>query len=89
MLRKLPVVGMIGSAHLVEGKFTAQRVGERNLRAIAETAGALPLILTRSPDATDIGALRDAVDGVLLTGERARAHRHGVSLPDQSRNFPI
>jgi len=69
-----PVVGVIGSAHLVDGKFTAQRVGERNLRAVAETAGALPLIFAGSPEITDIGALLDTVDGVLLTGARANVH---------------
>jgi putative glutamine amidotransferase len=69
-----PVVGVIGSAHLVDGKFRAQRVGERNLRAIAETAGALPLIFAGSPEITEIGALLDAVDGILLTGARANVH---------------
>src|SRR6202045_105273 len=67
MSPKRPVVGVIGSAHLVEGKFTAQRVGERPLRAVAETAGALPLIFAGTPELTDIGALLDAVDGILLT----------------------
>ena len=62
--KKRPVVGVIGSAHLVEGKFTAQRVGERPLRAVAETAGALPLIFAGTPDITDIGALLDTVDGI-------------------------
>jgi putative glutamine amidotransferase len=74
MTRKRPVVGVIGSAHLVEGKFTAQRVGERPLRAVAETAGALPLIFAGTPELTDIGALLDAVDGILLTGARANVH---------------
>ncbi len=74
MQAKKPVVGVIGSAHLVDGKFTAQRVGERNLRAVAETAGALPLIFAGSPELTDIGALLDTVDGVLLTGARANVH---------------
>jgi putative glutamine amidotransferase len=73
-LSKLPVVGVIGSAHLVEGKFIAQRVGERNLRAVAETAGALPLIFPGSPELTDMEALLDVVDGVLLTGGRANVH---------------
>jgi putative glutamine amidotransferase len=68
------VVGVIGSAHLVDGKFAAQRVGERNLRAVAETAGALPLIFAGSPEITDIGALLDTVDGILLTGGRANVH---------------
>jgi putative glutamine amidotransferase len=71
---KTPVVGVIGSAHLVEGKFTAQRVGERPLRAVVETAGALPLIFAGTPEITDIGALLDVVDGILLTGARANVH---------------
>jgi putative glutamine amidotransferase len=74
MTKKRPVVGVIGSAHLVEGKFTAQRVGERPLRAVAETAGALPLIFAGTPEITDVGALLDAVDGILLTGARANVH---------------
>ena len=74
MTKKRPVVGVIGSAHLVEGKFTAQRVGERPLRAVAETAGALPLIFAGTPGITDIGALLDTVDGILLTGARANVH---------------
>jgi putative glutamine amidotransferase len=74
MAPKRPVVGVIGSAHTVEGKFTAQRVGERNLRAVAEAAGALPLMFAGTPEITDIGALLDTVDGVLLTGARANVH---------------
>jgi putative glutamine amidotransferase len=73
-MTRRPVVGVIGSAHLFEGKFTAQRVGERNLRAVAEVAGALPLIFAGSPEITDIGALLDTVDGILLTGGRANVH---------------
>jgi putative glutamine amidotransferase len=75
-----PVVGVIGSAHLVEGRFPAQRVGERNLLAIKDVVGALPLMFAGAPDITDIGALLDTVDGILLTGARANVHpsRFGV-----------
>ncbi|HEV2624070.1 MAG TPA: gamma-glutamyl-gamma-aminobutyrate hydrolase family protein [Xanthobacteraceae bacterium] len=77
MSRKNPVVGVIGSAHLVEGRFPAQRVPDRNLRAVAEFAGAMPLMFAGSPDITDIGVLLDTVDGILLTGARANVHpRH-------------
>jgi putative glutamine amidotransferase len=72
--RSKPVVGVIGSLHLMEGKFPAQRVGERNLRAIAEAAGALPLMFAGSPEITDIGALLDTVDGILHIGARANVH---------------
>ena len=59
MRTKRPVVGVIGSPHRVEGRFTAQRVGERNLRAVAEVAGALPLMFAATPEITDTGALLD------------------------------
>jgi len=92
--RRKPVVGVIGSLHLMEGKFPAQRVGERNLRAVAEAAGALPLMFAGSPEITDIAALLDSVDGVLLTGARANVHpslfgqeAHPSSEPyDQARD---
>jgi len=69
-----PVVGVIGNAHLVDNRFTAQMVGERNLRAVAEVANAMPLMFAGSPDITDIGVLLDVVDGILLTGARANVH---------------
>ena len=65
---KRPVVGVIGSAHLAENRFPAQRVGERNLMAVADVAGALPLIFAGDPAITDIEALLAAVDGVLHRG---------------------
>ncbi|MGB6536315.1 MAG: gamma-glutamyl-gamma-aminobutyrate hydrolase family protein [Xanthobacteraceae bacterium] len=68
------MVGVIGSAHTAEGRFTAQRVGERLLRAVVETTGALPLIFAGTPEITEIGALLDTVDGILLTGARANVH---------------
>src|ERR1700693_4789125 len=69
-----PVVGVIGNAYRIENRFATQLVGERNLRAVAEVTGALPLMFAASPDITDIGTLLDTVDGVLLTGARANVH---------------
>jgi putative glutamine amidotransferase len=71
---KRPVVGVIGSAHLAENRFAVQRVGERNLKAVAEVVGALPLIFPGDPALTDIDALLETVGGVLLTGARANVH---------------
>ena len=75
-----PVVGIIGNAHLVDNRWTAQMVGERNLRAVAEVAGALPLMFAGTPGVTDIDVLLDTVDGILLTGARANVHptRFGI-----------
>ena len=69
-----PVVGVIANAHLVEKRFSMQAVGDRSLRAVADVSGALPLMFAGAPDITDVGALLDAVDGVLLTGARANVH---------------
>jgi putative glutamine amidotransferase len=71
---KRPVVGVIGNAYRVENRFQTQMVGERNLRAVVDVAGGLPLMFAGSPDITDIGALLDIVDGIVLTGARANVH---------------
>lgn len=69
-----PVVGVIGNAYSVENRFMTQLVGEANLRAVADVTGALPMMFAGSPQITDIGALLEVVDGVLLTGARANVH---------------
>ncbi|MEM9026987.1 MAG: gamma-glutamyl-gamma-aminobutyrate hydrolase family protein [Pseudomonadota bacterium] len=69
-----PVVGVIGNANTMERRFPIQMVGEKNLRALAEVAGVLPLMFAGAPEITDVGTLLDTVDGVLLTGGRANVH---------------
>src|SRR5258705_5856106 len=69
-----PVVGVIGNAYRVENRSQTQMVGARNLRGVPDVAGALPLMFAGSPEITDIGALLDVVDGVVLTGARANVH---------------
>jgi putative glutamine amidotransferase len=83
-----PVVGVIGNAHLVENRFAVQAVGERNLRAVAEVSGALPMMFAGSPDITDIGALLGVVDGVLLTGARANVHPARFGTEPHPRHEP-
>jgi putative glutamine amidotransferase len=69
-----PLVGVIGNAYSVENRFTVQMAGERNLRALADVAGALPMVFAGEPEITDIDGLLSAVDGILLTGGRANVH---------------
>ncbi len=69
-----PVVGIIANAHLLEERISVQLAGERNLRAVADVCGALPLMFAGDPKVTDIAALLDVVDGVVLTGARANVH---------------
>src|SRR3981189_233940 len=83
-----PVVGVIGNAYRIENRFATQMVGERNLRGGAEVSGALPLMFAGSPDITDIGALLDAVDGVVLTGARANVHPTRFRTEPDPRHEP-
>lgn len=69
-----PVVGVIGNHLMVENRFAVQMAGERNLRAIADVTGALPLIFAGDPAITEIETLLHTVDGILLTGARANVH---------------
>ncbi|WIM12606.1 gamma-glutamyl-gamma-aminobutyrate hydrolase family protein [Enhydrobacter sp.] len=83
-----PVVGVIGSAHLINDRHNVQIVGQRNLRAVAEVAGALPLMFAGTPDITDIDALLGAVDGILLTGARANVHPSCFGVEPDARHEP-
>jgi putative glutamine amidotransferase len=71
---KRPVVGIIATTHLAENRFPAQRVGERNLWAVTEVAGAMPIMFAGAPQLTEIDELLELVDGILLTGGRANVH---------------
>ncbi len=80
---KKPVVGVIGNQYVVEDRFATQLVGERNLKALIDVCDALPLMFAGSPELTDIAALLDAVDGIVLTGARANVHpSHFGKEPD-------
>jgi putative glutamine amidotransferase len=83
-----PVVGVIGNAHVVNDRHNVQLVGQRNMRAVAEVAGALPLMFAGTPDITDIDALLGAVDGILLTGARANVHPTHFGVEPDPRHEP-
>jgi putative glutamine amidotransferase len=83
-----PVVGVIGNAHVVNDRHNVQLVGQRNLSAVAEVAGALPLMFAGTLDITDIDALLDAVDGILLTGARANVHPTRFGVEPDPRHEP-
>jgi putative glutamine amidotransferase len=82
------VIGVIANARLLDNRFPAQVVGMYNLRAVAEVAGALPLVFGGCPAVTDIGDLLAAVDGVLLTGGRANVHPRRFGLPHHPAHEP-
>ncbi|MGF1649848.1 MAG: gamma-glutamyl-gamma-aminobutyrate hydrolase family protein [Hyphomicrobiaceae bacterium] len=72
--RSKPVIGIIANTRTVDGGFKVQFAGLRNMRAVADVAGALPLIVPGMPDHFDAETVLSVVDGVLLTGGRANVH---------------
>jgi putative glutamine amidotransferase len=83
-----PVIGVIGNTRLIENRFTVQMVGETNLRAVAEVAGALPMMFAGTPDITDVGTLLETVDGILLTGARANVHPSRFNTEPHPKHEP-
>jgi putative glutamine amidotransferase len=79
---------VIANAHTVEARYAVQMASERSLRAVAEVAGALPLIFAGIARVTDIGALLETVDGVLLTGGRANVHPRHYGVEPQAAYEP-
>lgn len=65
------------------GDFATHTVGDKYARAVAEMAGATPLLLPAIPEIHDFGALFQVIDGVLLTGSLSNVHplRYGET-PD-------
>jgi putative glutamine amidotransferase len=83
-----PVVGVIGNAHVINDRHNVQIVGQKNMRAVAEVAGALPLMFAAMTDITDVDALLDAVDGILLTGGRANVHPSYFGVEPNPKHEP-
>ena len=80
-----PIVGVIGNGYRIEDRFQVQVTGEANMSALATVSNALPLIFAGAPEITDINALLDCVDGIVLTGARANVHpNHFGADPEEA-----
>lgn len=71
-----------------DNRMNVQAVGERNLRAIADVSGAMPILLPGMPEAVDIASLLSIVDGVLLCGGRANVHPARFGMDAHPRHEP-
>ena len=70
----MPVVGITGSAFLVNDEYPVHMGGRMNCYAIRHVAGAQPLIIPSDPDLVDPDELLEVCDGFLFTGARANVH---------------
>ncbi|MFV0296874.1 MAG: gamma-glutamyl-gamma-aminobutyrate hydrolase family protein [Hyphomicrobiaceae bacterium] len=85
---KRPVVGVIATGRVIEGRHAVQGAGERNLRAVADVANAMPIMFAGMPDITDVGELLQLVDGIVLTGGRANVHPTLYGMDPEPRYEP-
>lgn len=69
-----PVIGIIGNFALLNDDYPVHTAGMMNSAAIAEVAGAMPLIIPTDPDLVSVPELLDLCDGFLLTGGRPNVH---------------
>lgn len=86
-----PIVGIIGNHHKLEDRFDIQMTGLNNFQAVSQITGAMPLMFASDPETTDVTALVDTVDGILLTGARANVHpqHFGVSASESYEPYDI
>lgn len=69
-----PVVGIIGNSALLGGDYPAHAAGVMNTAAVAEVAGAMPLLIPADPHYVSVEELVEVCDGFLLTGGRPNVH---------------
>ncbi len=68
-----PLVGLPADTYAHEG-FLYHSIGDKYLRAIAEVAHCVPVMIPAMTDALDLDAVLDHLDGVLLTGAVSNVH---------------
>lgn len=69
-----PVVGIIGNQYLINNEFPAHAGGAMSSQAVAEVAGALPLLVPADPRFVSVAELLEVCHGFLFTGGRPNVH---------------
>jgi putative glutamine amidotransferase len=69
-----PVIGIIGNHHLINDQYATHAGGMMNSEAVADVAGAVPLIVPADPRFVKVADLLEICDGFLFTGGRPNVH---------------
>jgi putative glutamine amidotransferase len=87
-----PLVGIPASQIFMPSHSLAQHgAGERYIRAVADGAGALPMVIPALAGDYDFADLASRLDGLMLTGGRANVephHYNGPPFPDDEIRDP-
>ncbi len=68
-----PLVGFPADTYR-DGGHLYHSVGDKYLRAVAEVAGCIPVVIPAMADTVDIDAVLDHLDGILMTGAVSNVH---------------
>jgi len=68
-----PLVGFPADTYR-EGGHLYHSVGDKYLRAVADVAGCIPVVIPALADTVDIDAVLDHLDGILMTGAVSNVH---------------
>ena len=69
-----PVVGILGNSYLINDEYPAHAAGRMVSQAVAEVAGAVPVIVPSDPALVPLDALLERFAGFVLPGGRANVH---------------
>ncbi|MBK1636273.1 gamma-glutamyl-gamma-aminobutyrate hydrolase family protein [Rhodovulum adriaticum] len=76
-----PRVGIIGNSYLINEEYPAHAGGTMNSEAVAEVAGAMPLLIPADPRFVSVPELLECFDGFLFTGGRPNVHPEEYGEP--------
>lgn len=80
--KKRPVIGIIGNYALFNDRYPIHSSGTMNASAVADVAGAIPLIIPADPRFVSVDELLATCDGFLLTGGRPNVHPSEYGEPE-------
>ena len=88
--RRRPLVGLPADCKSLDGR-PVHTLGDKYARAVAQAAGAVPVVLPALGADLDLAALLDSLDGVVLTGSVSNVHpsRYGAGASDAAEPYDL
>ena len=83
----LPLVGLPADTYESNG-FLFHSIGDKYVRAVAEAAQCLPVMIPSMTDALELDALLDHLDGVVVTGAVSNVHPPHYGEPPSPAHEP-
>lgn len=76
-----PIVGIIGNQYLIDDHYPVHAGGEMNSQAVAEVAGAMPILIPSDPRFVSVPELLELCHGFVFTGGRPNVHPEEYGEP--------